>query len=67
MGFLANLIATGTTTATEVDWSSLITSTSFNGIVEGLNDVLPVVIPFALTVIGIGIVWRFVKKMVKSK
>lgn len=67
MGILANLVASGETVATSVDWSGLISSSSFNGIIEGLNDVLPVVIPFALTVIGIGIVWRFVKKMVKSK
>lgn len=67
MGILANLVASGETAATSVDWSGLISSNSFNGIIEGLNDVLPVVIPFALTVIGIGIVWRFVKKMVKSK
>lgn len=50
-----------------VNWGSLITSSSFDGIIGGVNQVLPVVIPFALTVIGIGIVWRFVKKMVKSK
>ena len=59
-------LLTSATPAT-VDWSSLITSTSFDGIIGGINSVLPVVIPFALTVMGIGIVWRFVKKMVKSK
>ena len=54
-------------TASIVDWSTLITSTSFNGVIDGINDVLPVVIPVAITIMGIGIVWRFVKKMIKSK
>ena len=50
-----------------VSWGNLITANSFDGIVSGINTVLPVVVPFALTVMGIGIVWRFVKKFVKSK
>lgn len=62
---LGGLLASST--ASTVDWSTLITATSFNGIIDGINDVLPVVIPVAITIIGIGIVWRFVKKMIKSK
>lgn len=62
---LNSLIASAT--ASTIDWSTLITATSFNGIIDGINDVLPVVIPVAITIIGIGIVWRFVKKMIKSK
>ena len=60
----ADLVAT---TASTVDLTQLITATSFNGIIDGINDVLPVVIPVALTIMGIGIVWRFVKRFVKSK
>ena len=60
----ADLVAT---TASTVDWTQLITQTSFNGIIDGINDVLPVVIPVSLTIMGIGIVWRFVKRFVKSK
>lgn len=63
--FLNTLLASAT--ASTIDWSTLITSSSFNGIIDGINDVLPVVIPVAITIIGIGIVWRFVKKMIKSK
>lgn len=62
---LNSLIASAT--ASTIDWSTLITASSFNGIIDGINDVLPVVIPVAITIIGIGIVWRFVKKMIKSK
>lgn len=57
---LTNLLLTGTS-ATTVDWGSLITSSSFNPILEGINDVLPVVIPVSLTIGGIVLVWRFVK------
>ena len=64
---LNTIVATGGSTPATVNWSSLITSTSFDGIIGGINDVLPVVIPVAITIIGIGIVWRFVKKMIKSK
>ena len=32
----------GSTTAASVDWSTLITSSSFDGIIAGINDVLPV-------------------------
>ena len=61
---LGSLLATGGTTATTVDWTSLITNTSFNGILGGINDVLPVVIPVALSIMGIGIVWGFVKRFI---
>lgn len=50
-----------TTSASTVDWSTLITSASFNGIIDGINDVLPVVIPVSLTIAGVVLVWRFVK------
>lgn len=54
-------VATGGTTASSVDWSTLITASSFNGIIDGINDVLPVVIPVSLTIGGVVLVWRFVK------
>ena len=61
---LANLLATGGTTAATVDWSTLITASSFDGILNGISTVLPVVIPVALSIMGIGIVWSFVKRFV---
>lgn len=64
---LNSIVATGGSTPASVNWGSLITSTSFDGIIGGINDVLPVVIPVGITIIGIGIVWRMVKKMIKSK
>lgn len=58
---LLGAVATGGTTASAVDWSTLITASSFNGIIDGINDVLPVVIPVSLTIGGVVLVWRFVK------
>lgn len=58
---LLGAVATGGTTASSVDWSTLITPSSFNGIIDGINDVLPVVIPVSLTIGGVVLVWRFVK------
>ena len=55
------LFPIATATASTVDWSSLITASSFNGIIDGINDVLPVVIPVSLTIAGVVLVWRFVK------
>lgn len=61
---LLNLLATGGSTAATVDWSTLITASSFDGILNGISTVLPVVIPVALSIMGIGIVWSFVKRFV---
>lgn len=61
---LLNFLATGGTTAATVDWSTLITASSFDGILNGISTVLPVVIPVALSIMGIGIVWSFVKRFV---
>lgn len=55
------LFPIATATASTVDWSTLITASSFNGIIDGINDVLPVVIPVSLTIAGVVLVWRFVK------
>jgi len=61
---LLNLLASGGSTAATVDWSTLITASSFDGILNGISTVLPVVIPVALSIMGIGIVWSFVKRFV---
>ena len=63
MGLL-NLLATSGSTGATVDWSTLITASSFDGILNGISTVLPVVIPVALSIMGIGIVWSFVKRFV---
>lgn len=47
-------------------WSGLITAESFSGITDGITTALPVVIPVALGLMAIPIVWGFIRKMVKS-
>lgn len=49
-----------------VSWSSIITTSSFEPIIDGVTSVLPIVIPAAFTLMGIPIVWNFVRKMVKK-
>lgn len=56
----------GTTTTATVDWSQLIDSNSFDGIVSGITTALPIVIPVVITIMGIPIVWKFVKGMIKK-
>lgn len=62
---MLGLLLTGATAST-VDWSTLITASSFDGIINGVNDVLPVVIPVSLTLAGIVLVWRYVKGFIFS-
>lgn len=49
-----------------VSWASIITEQSFEPIISGVTTTLPVVIPVALTLMGIPIVWNFVRKMIKK-
>lgn len=57
---------TGGTTSATVDWSNLINANSFDGIVSGITTALPIVIPVVITIMGIPIVWKFVKGMIKK-
>lgn len=62
---LLGLVAEAGTTAT-VNWGSLINANSFDGIISGITTALPIVIPVAITLMGIPIVWGFIRKMVKK-
>lgn len=66
---LANLLLTGETpveSVTSIDWSSIITSNSFSGLLDGVSTVLPVVVPVALVIAGIPVVWKLVKRMMRG-
>lgn len=65
LNILLGLVAEGGTTAT-VNWGSLINANSFDGIISGITTALPIVIPVAITLMGIPIVWGFIRKMVKK-
>ena len=62
-----NLMLTGgTNTAPSIDWSTIITSSSFDGLLSGITTVLPVVVPVALVIAGIPIVWKLIKRMMRG-
>ena len=63
---LLNMLATGGTTAPTIDWSTIITSSSFEGLLNGITTVLPVVVPVALVISGIPIVWKLIKRMMRG-
>lgn len=56
------LVATGGTTTTGFDWSSI----DLSGITDGVQSALPVVIPVAVGLMAIPIIWGFIRKMVKK-
>jgi len=58
MGILNSLVAT----STAYDWSSI----DLSGITDGVNSALPVLIPVAVGLMAIPIVWGFIRKMVKK-
>lgn len=66
---LFNLVATGEgagTTASTIDWSNIITASSFDGMLDGISTVLPIVVPVALVVASVPVVWKIVKKMMRG-
>ena len=64
---LQGLLLTGETPAVStIDWSNIITADSFAPMLRGITTVLPIVVPVGLTITGIFVVWRVVKRMVKG-
>ena len=66
--FLANMLLTGETPAatTSIDWTQIVNSNSFSGLLDGVSDVLPVVVPVALVIAGIPVIWKLVKRMMRG-
>lgn len=56
---LTSLVLSGTSA---YDWSSI----DLSGITDGVNSALPVVIPVAVGLMAIPIIWGFIRKMVKK-
>ena len=66
---LANLLLTGEgagSSVASIDWSTIITSSSFDGLLDGISTVLPIVVPVAFVIAGIPIVWKIVKRMMRG-
>lgn len=55
-----------TPAAPSINWGSIITSSSFDGMLNGISTVLPVVVPVALVIAGIPVVWKLVKKFMRG-
>ena len=61
---LNGLIATSTDPVS-LNWGNIINANSFDGMMNGINSALPIVVPVGLTILGLGIVWKLIKKFAK--
>lgn len=48
-----------------LNWANIINANSFDGMMTGINSALPIVVPVGLTILGLGIVWKLIKKFAK--
>lgn len=62
--FLGGLLASASNPVS-LDWSTIINANSFDGMMTGINSALPIVVPVGLTILGLGIVWKLIKKFAK--
>lgn len=62
--YLLGLVASSSTPVA-LDWSTIINANSFDGMMTGINSALPIVVPVGLTILGLGIVWKLIKKFAK--
>lgn len=59
-------LLTGSSAANAIDWSTIITADSFNGLTNGISTVLPVVIPAAIGIAAVPVVWKLVKRFMRG-
>lgn len=64
LGFLNGLVASASSGT--INWGSIVTADAFDGMLNGISTVLPVVAPIGLTIAGIPIVWKLVKRFIKG-
>lgn len=64
LAFLNGLVASASSGT--IDWGSIVTTSSFDGMLDGISTVLPIVAPIGLTIVGIPVVWKLVKRFVKG-
>ncbi len=63
LNYLLCLVAEGEPVT--VSWSNIINANSFDGMMSGINSALPIVVPVGITVVGLGIVWKLIKKFTR--
>lgn len=64
LDFLSSIVATSTDPVA-LNWGNIINANSFDGMMNGINSALPIVVPVGLTILGLGIVWKLIKKFAK--
>lgn len=64
MGILNGLLASASSGT--INWAQIVTTSSFDGMLDGISTVLPIVAPIGLTIVGIPVVWKLVKRFVKG-
>lgn len=64
MDFLNGLIASASSGT--INWGAIVTTEAFDGMLDGISTVLPIVAPIGLTIVGIPVVWKLVKRFVKG-
>lgn len=64
LNYLCGLVAEGSTPVA-LNWSNIINANSFDGMMSGINSALPIVVPVGLSILGLGIVWKLIKKFAK--
>ena len=62
MSFLNALLASSAPT---IDWSNIITANTFDGLIDGITTVLPIVLPIGIMIAGIPVIIKLVKKFMK--
>ena len=60
-----NGLAATSTDPVSLNWGNIINANSFDGMMNGINSALPIVVPVGLTILGLGIVWKLIKKFAK--
>lgn len=63
LNYLCGLVASSDPVT--LNWSNIINANSFDGMMNGINSALPIVVPVGLTILGLGIVWKLIKKFAK--
>lgn len=51
--------------APTIDWSTIITANTFDGLIDGITTVLPIVLPIGIMIAGIPVIIKLVKKFMK--
>lgn len=64
LDFLSSIVATASDPVA-LDWGNIINANSFDGMMNGINSALPIVVPVGLTILGLGVVWKLIKKFAK--